>query len=142
MGLVTLPVPRDNVYDLLPQAEGFLKGALARPGHNWTWEKLVHDLERGFLVLWLTVRVGGESPEPVAATTTRVLSDVVEIVHHGGSTDAWATQLPVIEGYAHQVGRGRVRICGRQGWKRALEGQGYKLVYVALEKSLTLEDDK
>lgn len=93
------------------------------------------DIERQVLsgdqLLWLAV--SGSDIE--AAATTHLSRNVCTIVACSGHhRERWLPLFAKIEQYASDEGCRCIRIIGRKGWERVL--QGYHLEFVILERQL------
>lgn len=93
------------------------------------------DIERAVLdgqqLLWLAWN--GQSIE--AAATTHLSKNVCVLTACSGyNRERWLPLFKRIENYAKQEGCKAMRIFGRKGWERALDG--YRAEYVILEKQL------
>lgn len=128
----TLCIPPDCVGQVWPHVEPMLRSATEKCG-DWSIEGVRSLLDDGGLV-WVTA----EGPEILAATVTRLYRApaglVCQVVACGGGNANWSEQLQTIEAYAKAEGCSMMRIAGRKGWERVLDG--YSVRYVILERAL------
>lgn len=115
-----------------PLARHFIKAAIERTALS-DFAAVEKDVLSGRDYLWLAV-----SDQTVKAAATTQLSRVGDrticlIVACGGRAN-WKALLPGIEAYARAEGCSEMRIGGRPGWERALDGYASK--YVILQKEL------
>ena len=88
------------------------------------------DVLAGEQLLWLAV-----SDHIEAAATTHLSRNVCTVTACSGhQRDRWLHLRARIEKYAKDEGCNRVRLYGRPGWERVLDG--YRKEYVILEKIL------
>ena len=85
----------------------------------------------GMHLLWLAV----DDNKIVGVAVTGLVGDACEIIAAAGAdVRSWIHLIGPIEDYARAEGRKRMRIIGRQGWKRLLPD--YKQQAVVLERKL------
>lgn len=101
-----------------------------------TIESIAENVRAGTALLWLAT----DGPQIVAAATTVINTTPrhkVCIVHSAGGkhTGLWDQFMPMVERYAKAEGCARVRVAGREGWKRVLKG--YSQPWIVLDKVLT-----
>ena len=88
------------------------------------------DVLAGNQLLWLAV-----SDHIEAAATTHLSRNVCTLTACSGhQRERWLPLFARIEKYAKDEGCSAMRIYGRKGWERVLDG--YRAEYVILEKSL------
>lgn len=108
--------------------------AVRRTGLNHTCD-IARDVLDGGGLLWLAWN--GATIE-AAATTALIETDADKVciltACSGRDRDRWLPLLAGIEAYAKAEGCARVRIYGRRGWQRLLDG--YSLKHVILERAL------
>lgn len=99
-------------------------------------QDIEYDILHGDGLLWLAWN--GEAIEAAAATSL-VETDTHKVciltACGGVRMPRWVRFMKTIEDYARSEGCASVRIYGRKGWQRVLEGYGTK--HVILEKGLT-----
>jgi hypothetical protein len=109
-------------------AGGMVRAAIERTGLS-EFEDIEKDVLAGDQLLWLAV-----SDRIEAAATTHLSRGVCTITACSGhQRERWLPLLARIEKYAKAEGC-RMRIYGRPGWERVLDG--YRKEYVILEKVL------
>jgi hypothetical protein len=129
-----LCVDPKRIHEVWPTAEPLLRAAILRTGLS-AWQDIEYDILYGDALLWLCV----EGSEILCAGSTS-LQDVdagrVCVITACGGTNmhSWKPLLSKIEQYARDEKCICVRIYGRKGWLRALEG--YHETNVVLDKGL------
>lgn len=133
-GLVCVD-PR-RVREIWPHAAALLRSALRRTTLN-ALEDVEADILSGRSLLWLAWADEGIQ---AAATTVLINSEagkVCVITACGGAgMKRWLPLLDGIEAYARDEGCVRVRIYGRKGWLRVLDG--YREKHVILDKEIAI----
>jgi hypothetical protein len=128
-------VDPQRVHEVWPHVAHLIHRALKRTNLNHTSE-IDDAVLSGRALLWLAWN--GARIEAVA-TTSLIATDADKIcivTACGGEGMArWLPLLRAIEDYARREGCACVRIYGRKGWQRVLDGYGVK--HVILEKGLT-----
>lgn len=123
-----------RVHEIWPHVEPLLARAMRRTGLNRTAD-IARDTLHGHGLLWLACE---GSTIRAAATTVLTATDtgrVCVLTACGGEgMRAWLPLLGSIEAYARAEGCGALRIYGRKGWARALDG--YRVRHVILQKDL------
>ena len=124
-----------RIREIWPHAAELIHKAVRRTNLNHARDIEV-DVLGGRGLLWLAWN--GEAIE-AAATTSLIQTDTdkVCILTACGGADMrrWLPLLTQIEDYARNEGCACVRIYGRRGWQRVLDG--YDVTHVILEKELT-----
>ncbi|WP_315831124.1 hypothetical protein [Bradyrhizobium prioriisuperbiae] len=124
-----------RIHEIWPHAADLIHRAVRRTNLNHTRD-IDADVLSGAGLLWLAWN--GEAIE-AAATTSLIQTDtdkVCILTACGGEDMArWLPLLRQIEDYARNEGCACVRIYGRRGWQRVLDG--YDVTHVILEKELT-----
>ncbi len=120
------------VQGLWPNVSPLIRAAIERPGLG-LFAETEADLFAGKSLLW----IAWNGTEIEAATITQIqlteAGKVCVIVACGGTDRGrWLPLLSQIEDYAAQEGCKVVRLFGRRGWLRALDG--YSLSSVVLDK--------
>ncbi len=133
-GLASICVDPGRVREVLPHATSLLKAACRRTKLN-VFEDIEADLLSGRSLLWLA----WDTREIQAAATTVLINSeigkVCVITACGGAgMKRWLPLLDGIESYARDEGCVRVRIYGRKGWLRVLDG--YHAKHVIMDKDL------
>jgi hypothetical protein len=123
-----------HVREIWPHAATLLKAACRRTALN-AFEDIEHEVMSGHSLLWLAWN-GHEIQ--AAATTILIKSEIgkVCVITACGGTQMkhWLPLLDGIEAYARDEGCTRVRIYGRKGWLRVLDG--YREKHVIMDKEL------
>lgn len=120
--------PKD-VAQIWPYAGGMIRAAIERTNLS-DFADVERDVLAGDQLLWLVI-----SDKIEAAGTTHLSRGVCTITACGGHLmDRWVQLHAKIEKYAKDEGCHTVRLYGRKGWQRVLDG--YKVEHVVMEKSL------
>ena len=123
-----------RVHEIWPHVCSLLKAACCRTGLN-AFSDIEADVLAGRSLLW--VAWNGHGIEAAAATIliNSEIGKVCIITACGGSgMKHWLPLIRRIEDYARNEGCARVRIYGRKGWLRVLEG--YEQKHVIMDKPL------
>ena len=127
-----------RVHEIWPLAEPLLRRAIARTGLS-----AFHDIEReifcGNALLWLAVEGEESNIAILAAASTRLQRTdagrvCVITACAGKDMSRWLRLIGRIEEFARNEACNCVRIYGRKGWLRALDG--YEQRHVILDKEL------
>ena len=127
-----------RVHEVWPLAEPLLRRAIARTGLS-----AFCDIEREILcgnaLLWLAVECEGSKITILAAASTRLQRNdagkvCVVTACAGREMPRWLGLTARIEEFDRNEGCHCVRIYGRKGWLRALDG--YEQTHVILDKEL------
>ena len=124
----------DRVHDFWPHVSALLKAACYRTKLN-AFGDIEADILAGRSLLW--VAWNGRTVEAAVATIliNSEIGKVCIITVCGGSDmKRWLPLIGQIEAYARREGCTRVRIYGRKGWLRVLEG--FEGKYVIMDKEL------
>lgn len=130
----TLCVSPDRIDAMWPHVSGWFQAAVDRCG-DWTLEALKDELNFERALLW--VLWDGSALKAAAVTQMTIVprGKVCSVLACGGSrASTWREAISAIEDYAKSEGCVAMRMQGRRGWLRALEG--YSIDWVALEKRL------
>jgi hypothetical protein len=127
-----------RVHEIWPHVAPLLRQAILRTGLS-AFADIERDILAGRALLWLAVggEVGRLAIEAVASTSLQQTDagKVCVITACAGANMArWLPLISSIEVYAREEGCTRVRIFGRKGWLRALEG--FRAKHVILDKEL------
>lgn len=127
------------VQEIWPLVAPMLRRATARTGLS-AFQDVESEVLCGRALLWLAVRREANGLEILAAASTRLqetdASKVCVITACAGSDmPRWLGLLDGIESFARKEGCASVRIYGRKGWLRALDG--YEQRHVVIEKELS-----
>lgn len=117
-----------------PHVEPLLRPAIEVVGLN-NFEDIEEGILNGCGLVWIAW--DGERIAAAASTTLqRIGSDLVCVLTAcgGRGMDQWLQLLGRIEDYAKAEGCKALRIFGREGWQRVLDG--YERKAVVLEKAL------
>lgn len=123
-----------RVHEIWPHVFALLKAACRRTGLN-AFADIEGDVLAGRSLLWIARN--GRTVEAAAATIliNSEIGKVCIITVCGGSgMKRWLPLIEQIEGYAKREGCARVRIYGRKGWGRVLEG--YEEKHIIMDKEL------
>jgi hypothetical protein len=94
------------------------------------FDEVEREVFAGNQLLWIAV-----SDHIEAAATTHKSNDVCTIVACSGhNRERWLPLFSQIEKYAKDEGCRCIRIFGRKGWERVLDG--YHIEHVVLEKDI------
>jgi hypothetical protein len=121
-----------RVHEIWPHVVHLIHGAVKRTNLSHTLD-IDDDILHGHGLLWLAC----DGSKILAAMTTSLVStdrDKVCILTACGGSEMmqWLPLLRKIEAYAKDEGCGCVRIYGRKGWARLLDG--YRVEHVILER--------
>ncbi len=123
-----------RVHDIWPHVAPLIHGAVKRTNLSHTLD-IELDVLCGRSLLWLAW--DGRTVK-AAATTALIKTDVEKVcvltACGGGDMRLWLPLLRRIESYARDEGCACVRIHGRKGWARVLDG--YRAQHVILRKEL------
>ena len=123
-------VDPERIYEVWPHAWHLIKSAIEKTNLS-RFEDIALQVLEGRQLLWLAW--DGQKIE--AAATTQLLPDVCVLTACGGNDrQHWLPLLEQIEKYAADEGCKRMRLYGRKGWERVLDG--YRADYVILEKTI------
>ena len=128
-------VDPSRVHEIWPHVSSLLKAACRRTKLN-AFADIEADILAGRGLLWIAWN--GRAVEAAAATVL-INSEVGKVciitVCGGSDMKRWLPLIDQIEAYARREGCARVRIYGRKGWLRVLEG--YEGRFVILDKELS-----
>lgn len=110
------------------RVRGMIVAALLRGSNETPIEEVERELACGLMLLWL----GVDGPEIVSAGITQLSGGVCTLVAYGGRREDHL--METIENYARDEGCKKVRVIGREGWKRVLKQ--YRQPYIVLEKAI------
>jgi hypothetical protein len=127
-----------RVHEIWPLTEPLLRRAIARTGLS-AFRDIEREILCGSALLWLAVETEGSKIAILAAASTRLQQSdagkVCVITACGGKEmPRWLGLIGGIEQFAKDEGCQYVRIFGRKGWLRALDG--YEQRHVILDKEL------
>jgi hypothetical protein len=127
-------VDPERVHEIWPHVASLLKAACIRTGLN-AFADIESDILSGRSLLWIAWN--GRAIEAAAATVliNSEIGKVCIITACGGNEmPRWLALIAEIENYARAESCTRVRIYGRKGWLRALDG--YEQTHVIMDKEL------
>ena len=110
------------------RVRGLIAAALERGTGETTIEEVEEALASGLMLLWL----GVDDIEIVSAGITQLSDNVCTLVAYGGRREDHLLQT--IENYARDEGCKKLRVIGREGWRRVLKD--YRLSHIVLEKAI------
>ena len=125
-------VDPEKVFDFWPHARPLIKAALERTRLS-NIEDIEADVLDGKQLLWLAW-----SDHIEAAATTHLVKTAgrpvcILTACSGHHRERWLPLFAKIEKYAKDEGARCMRIYGRKGWERVLDG--YRVEHVILEKA-------
>ena len=119
----------DQIFDFWPHARSLIKAAVDRTNLS-DFADIENQVLSGDQLLWLAW-----SGKIEAAATTHLARNVCTLTACSGhDRERWLPLFAKIEKYATDEGATTMRIYGRRGWERVLEG--YRVEHVILERSL------
>jgi hypothetical protein len=127
-------VDPNRVHQIWPHVGLLLKAACRRTKLN-AFADIEADILAGRSLLWLAWN--GHAVESAAATiliNSEIGKVCIMTVCGGRNMKRWLPLIGQIENYASDEGCNRVRIYGRKGWLRVLEG--YEQEHVIMDKKL------
>lgn len=117
----------ENIFDVWPHARPLIKAAIDRTELS-DFADIESDVLEGKQLLWLAW-----SDHIEAAATTHLARNICTLTACSGhQRERWLPLFARIEKYAKDEGCSRMRIWGRPGWQRVLDG--YHVEHVVLEK--------
>jgi GNAT superfamily N-acetyltransferase len=126
-----LCVDPEKVFDFWPYARGLIKTAVDATNLS-DFADIENDVLNGDQLLWLA---WSQSRHIEAAATTHLSRKVCTLTACSGhDRGRWLPLFAHIEKYAKDEGCSAMRIYGRKGWERVLDG--YRVEHVVLEKAL------
>lgn len=131
-------VDPERVNEIWPFAGPMLARAISRTGLS-AFDDVEGDILCGNALLWLAVEGEGSNVVVLAAASTRLQRTdagkaCVITACAGRDMPRWLNLIDGIEKFAKNEGCTRVRIYGRKGWLRALQGYGQR--NIILEKEM------
>lgn len=119
----------DRVSEFWPFAKWLIKAAIDRTNLS-DFADIERQVLAGEQLLWLAW-----SDKIEAAATTHLARNVCTLTACSGrDRKRWLNLFEKIEQYAKNEGCSAMRIYGRRGWERVLDG--YRVEHVVLEKEL------
>jgi hypothetical protein len=127
-------VPPSKVHEIWPHVSPLLESACNRTKLN-AFADIEADILAGRSLLWMAWN--GYAVEAAAATIL-INSEAGKVciitVCGGNDMKRWLPLIGQIESYASREGCARVRLYGRKGWLRVLEG--YEQKHIIMDKEL------
>ncbi|WP_377829738.1 hypothetical protein ACFKHW_09565 [Bradyrhizobium lupini] len=123
-----------RVCEIWPLVAPLIKRAIVRTGLS-TFTTIEQDILAGISLLW--VAWNGSVVEAAASTSlqqTEAGKVCVITACAGAGMTRWLSLVRGIEAYAEAEGCRRVRIFGRKGWARVLDG--YEETHAVIDKRL------
>lgn len=118
-----------RVNEMWPHVKDKIKAAIERTGLS-AFEDVEAEVLNGAQLVWIAWE-----GEVLAAATTKLSRNVCVLVACAGyDRERWLPLFAKIEQYAKDEGCTKMRIFGRKGWTRVLDG--YRVEHVVLEKVL------
>lgn len=119
-----------DVHKTWPLARDLIRAAIERTGLS-DFSDIEKAVLAGDQLLWLAI-----SDHIEAAATTHLSRGVCTLIACSGhQRERWLPLFSRIEKYAKDEGCSTMRIWGRPGWQRVLDG--YRIQHVCLEKDLS-----
>jgi hypothetical protein len=129
MSVDLLCVNPADIHKTWPLARDLIRAAIERTDLS-DFADIESDVLEGRQLLWLAI-----SDHVEAAATTHLSRNVCTLVACSGhQRERWLPLFARIEKYAKDEGCSAMRIFGRKGWERVLDG--YRVEHVVLEKAL------
>jgi hypothetical protein len=126
-------VDPSRIGEVWPHVRERLRAAIDRTELS-SFDDLEADVISGMQLVWLA----WDGSEIMAAATTQLVKprDKVCVLTAcaGHDRERWLPLFAMIEKYAKDEGCSTMRIFGRKGWERVLDG--YRVEHVVLEKAL------
>jgi hypothetical protein len=127
-----------RVHEIWPAVAPLLRKAILKTGLS-AFVDVEHDILSGDALLWLAVDGKASRLAIDAAASTRLQhTDAGKVcvitACAGRDMSRWLPLISGIENYARDEGCSCVRIFGRKGWRRVLEG--YRGSYAIMDKEL------
>lgn len=127
-------VDPQQVHEIWPHVRPSLKAACCRTGLN-AFSDIEADVLAGRSLLWVAWE--GHAVEAAAASVL-INSEIGKVcvitVCGGRGMERWLPLIGQVESYARNEGCARVRLYGRKGWLRVLDG--YEQKYVIMDKEV------
>lgn len=127
-----------RVHEIWPVIAPLLRTATARTGLS-SFADIERDVLAGRALLWLAVSGEGSGLTiDAAASTSLQHTDTGKVcvitACAGANMSRWLPLISGIENYARDEGCRSVRIFGRKGWLRVLDG--YRATHIILDREL------
>lgn len=128
----------EQIAVVWPCVASLLRRAIQRTGLS-VFTDIERDILAGRSLVWLALREeDGRASIDAAAATRLELTEVGKVcvitACEGAHMRRWLPLLDGIENYARAEGCRAVRIFGRKGWQRVLDG--YRQTHMILDKGL------
>lgn len=129
-----LYVPTDELDEVLPEVEGYIKRGL---GDEVTYDQIVKGLKVKDITLWIVWKNG-----IIAVYITRVSEfheiKYFEVIAMSGKDvlDWLDPALENVEKTARSLGVDRLRFMGRDGWLKMFQKRGFKKTHIVMQKVL------
>lgn len=131
-------VPSYHAEQVWPLVEGWLQNVVNEYDPGYTTADLLDHIKQQKKQLWL-----GLSKEIAAVIVTEInIYPQYKVLHApyvaGSDMDAWLPgALRTLEAFARHHGCKYVTGCGRRGWVRALQSDGWREGFTIIRKELT-----
>ena len=125
-------VPPDEVHQVWPLARDLIRAAIERTGLS-EFEDIERSILAGDQLLWLAISDHIEAAAATHLTKTKDRPICTLTACSGHDRERWLPLMARIEKYAKDEGAKCMRIYGRKGWSRVLDG--YHVEHVILEKA-------
>ena len=121
-----------TVHQIWPQAAPLIRSAIERTDLS-DFADIEYDVLSGDQLLWLAISDHIEAAATTHLVKTRGKPVCILTACSGAQRDRWLPLFAQIEKYAKDEGARCMRIYGRKGWERVLDG--YRVEHVILEKA-------
>jgi hypothetical protein len=122
-----------RIHEMWPHVKDKIRAAVERTGLS-SFADIESDVLAGMQLVW----IAWDGKEILAAATTQLVKPLDKVcvltACSGYDRAQWLPLFEQIEKYAEAEGCMKMRIFGRPGWERVLDG--YRREYVILEKRL------
>jgi hypothetical protein len=130
-GVSLICVAPDRVLEFWPHVKDKIRCAIEATNLS-EFEDIEREVLSGHQLVWLA----WDGKDVLAAATTQLTRNVCVLTACSGyDRERWLPLFARIEQYAKDEGCKTMRIFGRKGWQRVLDG--YRVEHVVLEKALS-----
>lgn len=120
-----------DVHLIWPQAKGLIRAAIEKTDLS-DFSDVEYDVLSGDQLLWLAISDHIEAAATTHLIKTRGRPVLIVTACSGAQRERWLPLFAKIEKYAKDEGCKCVRLYGRKGWERVLNG--YRVEHVILER--------
>jgi len=133
-------IPRENVEQVWPLVEPFVKRVCARHADELSEGGVLEDACQGLKQIWLAWDEASQTVQAVVCTTIEEALDGTRTARilfcTGQEREAWQDLIGDVIAWAGQNHCKRFKAMARKGWSRHLAGFGFKPTHVMFEKEL------